>query len=44
MHSIESDIFKILDRKANFVDVQEALSHKANSTELQTVTAKSEVK
>lgn len=43
VHGSESDLFKMLDRKANFIDVQEALSHKANSVEVQQMISKSEV-
>lgn len=42
MHSVESDIFKMLERKANVLDVQEALNQKADHSLVTNMPQKSE--
>ena len=43
LHQTESDIFKIIERKANVLDVQEALSLKADQRDVIALPQKSEV-
>jgi len=35
MLQMEGDVIKMIERKANFVDVQDALSHKADAKDLE---------
>lgn len=42
IHKTESDLFKILERKANLLDVQDALTHKADLRDIQAMPQRSE--
>lgn len=43
VHQIEGDLYKILDRKANLLDVQEALNHKADLRDVANLPQKSDL-
>ncbi len=42
-HNLETELYKLLERKVNLLDVQEALSQKADHRELANLPTKSEV-
>ena len=39
---MEGDLLKMMERKANVIDVQDALTHKADAREIQTMSSKGE--
>jgi len=39
---MEGDLIKMMERKANFIDVQEALTHKADLRDISTLSSKSD--
>lgn len=43
MHQMEGDLIKMMERKANFIDVQEALTHKADLRDISNLSTKSDV-